>query len=83
MNRILESKEVRFKFDFSARRKELDEQKKEYPLSYKMFEDKIPPQYAIQILNELTDDERTIIGTEVGQHQMWAIWFTSLRGPNC
>lgn len=83
MNKILESKEVIFKFDFSARRKELDEQKKEYPLSYKMFEDEIPPQYAIQILNELTDDEKTIIGTEVGQHQMWAIWFTSLRGPNC
>lgn len=52
-------------------------------VSYKMFEDKIPPQYAIQNLNELTDDERTIIGTEVGQHQMWAIRFTSLRGLNC
>ncbi|GAY46623.1 hypothetical protein CUMW_098490 [Citrus unshiu] len=81
MNRILE---IRFKFYFSARRKELDAQKKEYPLSYKTFEDEIPPpQYAIQILNELTDDERTIICTEAGQHQMWAIRFTSLRGPSC
>ncbi|KAK9183022.1 hypothetical protein WN944_026171 [Citrus x changshan-huyou] len=75
MNMILESKGVGFMFDFSAWREELHEQKKKYPFSYKTFGEEIPPQYAIQILNELTDDEETIISTGVGQHQMWAIQF--------
>ena len=59
---------------------ELDQQKKEHPLSYKTFGDAIPPQYAIELLNELTGGE-AIISTGVGQHQMWAAQHYSHRRP--
>eukprot|EP01018_Ginkgo_biloba_P003676 Gb_40080 [translate_table: standard] len=61
--------------DFSAWREELEEQKRKWPLSFPNFEDAILPQYAIQLLYELTDGN-AIISTGVGQHQMWAAqWF--------
>ncbi|MEZ5930516.1 MAG: acetolactate synthase 3 large subunit [Alphaproteobacteria bacterium] len=41
-------------------------------LRYKMSDDIIKPQYAIQRLYELTKHRKTFITTEVGQHQMWA-----------
>jgi acetolactate synthase-1/2/3 large subunit len=41
-------------------------------LAYKMNNDVIMPQYAIQRLYALTKDMDTYITTEVGQHQMWA-----------
>lgn len=73
LNWILEEKGKVGKgnLDFSAWREELKEQKMKYPLSYKTFGDAIPPQYAIQILDELTGGN-AIISTGVGQHQMWA-----------
>ncbi|XP_073317147.1 acetolactate synthase 2, chloroplastic [Primulina huaijiensis] len=73
LNWILEEKgEVgKGNLDFSAWREELKEQKMKYPLGYKTFGDAIPPQYAIQILDELTGGN-AIISTGVGQHQMWA-----------
>ncbi|XP_073015321.1 acetolactate synthase 2, chloroplastic [Primulina eburnea] len=73
LNWILEEKgEVgKVNLDFSAWREELKEQKMKYPLGYKTFGDAIPPQYAIQILDELTGGN-AIISTGVGQHQMWA-----------
>ncbi|KAI5448058.1 hypothetical protein KIW84_015477 [Lathyrus oleraceus] len=40
----------------------------------------IPPQYAIQVLDELTNGE-AIISTGVGQHQMWAAQFYSYKRP--
>ncbi|GAB4845750.1 Agglutinin-like protein 1 precursor [Ancistrocladus abbreviatus] len=77
MNRTLEEK---MKIDFSAWREELKEQKKKYPLAYKTFGDAIPPQYAIQVLDELTNGN-AIISTGVGQHQMWAAQFYKYRNP--
>ncbi|THU53770.1 hypothetical protein C4D60_Mb10t17940 [Musa balbisiana] len=71
MNALMEESGIHQKFDFSTWRKELDQLKKTYPLSYKTFGDLIPPQYAIQVLDELTNGE-AIISTGVGQHQMWA-----------
>lgn len=73
LNWILEEKGKVGKgiLDFSSWREELKEQKMKYPLSYKTFGDAIPPQYAIQILDELTGGN-AIISTGVGQHQMWA-----------
>ncbi|KZV44533.1 acetolactate synthase 2, chloroplastic-like [Dorcoceras hygrometricum] len=70
LNCILEEKQ-KAGLDFSTWREELKEQKMKYPLSYKTFDDAIPPQYAIQILDELTSGN-AIISTGVGQHQMWA-----------
>ncbi|KAI3455040.1 hypothetical protein Pfo_011703 [Paulownia fortunei] len=66
--------------DFSAWRKELKEQKMNFPLSYKTFEDAIPPQYAIQVLDELTGGN-AIISTGVGQHQMWSAQFYKYNKP--
>ncbi|CAA2978730.1 acetolactate synthase 2, chloroplastic-like [Olea europaea subsp. europaea] len=68
------------KLDFSAWRQELKEQKIKYPLSYKTFEDAIPPQYAIQLLDELTRGN-AIISTGVGQHQMWSAQFYKYNRP--
>ncbi|KAH9769946.1 Acetolactate synthase [Citrus sinensis] len=80
INRILGGKDAEGRFDFSAWREELDEQKVKYPLSFKTFEESIPPQYAIQVLDELTNGE-AIISTGVGQHQMWAAQFYKYRRP--
>nr|ACD93201.1 acetolactate synthase [Schoenoplectiella mucronata] len=80
MNEILESTGLHHKLDFSSWRAELDEQKKAYPLSYKTFGEEIPPQYAIQVLDELTKGE-AIISTGVGQHQMWAAQYYNYKRP--
>ncbi|XP_022135133.1 acetolactate synthase 3, chloroplastic-like [Momordica charantia] len=80
MNRLMEEKAEKLQFDFSAWREELDEQKSKYPLSFKTFEEAIPPQYAIQVLDELTNGE-AIISTGVGQHQMWAAQFYRYKKP--
>ncbi|KAK3043239.1 hypothetical protein RJ639_002482 [Escallonia herrerae] len=71
LNTILEGREDKLKLNFLAWRQELKEQKMRYPLGFKTFGDAIPPQYAIQVLDELTNGE-AIISTGVGQHQMWA-----------
>lgn len=79
LNSILEDK-TGGGFDFSAWRQELKEQKTKYPLSFKTFGDAIPPQYAIQMLDELTGG-KAIISTGVGQHQMWAAQFYKYNRP--
>ncbi|KAI8543845.1 hypothetical protein RHMOL_Rhmol08G0251100 [Rhododendron molle] len=71
LNKVLEGKRGKLKLDFSTWRKELDEQKMLHPLTFKTFGDSIRPQYAIQVLDELTNGN-AIISTGVGQHQMWA-----------
>ncbi|GJR63609.1 acetolactate synthase [Tanacetum coccineum] len=73
LNKILENDEGKG-FDFSSWKGELDEQKVKFLLSFKMFGEAIPPQYAIQVLDELMGGD-TIISTGVGQHQMWAAQF--------
>lgn len=80
MNKILESSKGKLKLDFLAWREELNEQKKKYPLNFKTFGDAIPPQYAIQVLDELTNGN-AIISTGVGQHQMWAAQFYKYNQP--
>ncbi|WP_217569310.1 acetolactate synthase 3 large subunit [Mesorhizobium sp. GbtcB19] len=51
-------------------------------LAYKMNNDVIMPQYAIQRLYALTKDMDTYITTEVGQHQMWAAQHYHFDKPN-
>lgn len=67
LNSMLEARKNMLKLDFSSWREELKEQKMKYPLSFKTFGDAIPPQYAIQVLDELTNGD-AIISTGVGQH---------------
>ncbi|WCJ39487.1 Acetolactate synthase chloroplastic [Euphorbia peplus] len=80
INKILESKSFKSKVDFGKWNEELNEQKAKYPLNFKTFDDAIPPQHAIQVLDELTDGN-TIISTGVGQHQMWAAQYYKYRRP--
>ena len=55
LNALLKESGIHQKLDFSAWRKELDHQNKEYPLSYKTFGNQIRLQYAIQEPDELTN----------------------------
>ncbi|KAL6996947.1 Agglutinin-like protein 1 precursor [Sarracenia purpurea var. burkii] len=80
LNKILEEKMADLKFDFSVWRQDLKMQKMHYPLNYKTFGDAIPPQFAIQVLDELTNGN-AIISTGVGQHQMWAAQFYQFNKP--
>ncbi|VFQ60809.1 unnamed protein product [Cuscuta campestris] len=82
LNEMLEGKmgKKKMNLDFSAWRRELSEQKCRFPLNYQTFGDAIPPQYAIEVLDELTDGN-AIISTGVGQHQMWAAQFYKYRRP--
>ncbi|CDP07281.1 unnamed protein product [Coffea canephora] len=80
LNSMLEARGNKLKLDFSAWREELKEQKVKFPLSFKTFDDAIPPQYAIQLLDELTNGN-AIVSTGVGQHQMWAAQFYKYNRP--
>nr|GMD45945.1 acetolactate synthase 2, chloroplastic-like [Ipomoea batatas] len=83
INSMLEERmsgKLKLKLDFSGWRQEVLEQKAKFPLSYKTFGDAIPPQYAIQVLDELTNGN-AIITTGVGQHQMWAAQFYKYQRP--
>lgn len=80
MNKIMERKSGILRLDFSSWRQELNKQKVEYPMTYKTFGEAIPPQYAIQLLDELTGG-KAIISTGVGQHQMWAAQYYKYNRP--
>ncbi|KAK7353887.1 hypothetical protein VNO80_19340 [Phaseolus coccineus] len=80
INRILEDMGVKGKVDFGAWRAEINVQKEKFPLSYKKFDNGISPQYAIEVLDELTNGD-AIISTGVGQHQMWAAQFYKYKRP--
>jgi len=51
-------------------------------LKYKSSATVIKPQYALERLQALTADRKTIISTEVGQHQMWAAQYLRFDAPN-
>nr|AXY94505.1 acetolactate synthase ALS2 [Echinochloa crus-galli] len=80
MNALLEGIISKKSFDFGSWQDELDQQKREFPLGYKTFDEEIQPQYAIQVLDELTKGE-AIIATGVGQHQMWAAQYYTYKRP--
>lgn len=48
--------------------------KGKHPISYKQSTTTIKPQYVIQKLRELSEDD-AIMATDVGQHQMWVAQF--------
>ena len=49
---------------------------------YRKSETAIKPQYAVERLYELTKGRKTMITTEVGQHQMWAAQHFHFDEPN-
>lgn len=61
-------------------RDQIDQWKEQHPMAYKQTKTTIKPQYVIEKLRELTDDD-AIITTEVGQHQMWTAQFFDFIQP--
>ncbi|HET6351699.1 MAG TPA: biosynthetic-type acetolactate synthase large subunit, partial [Coriobacteriia bacterium] len=60
----------------------LDEWRQQFPLHYGSKDPSIlHPQYVVQRVSELTKDRETVVCTEVGQNQMWACQFYTLRAP--
>ncbi len=59
--------------------KQIEEWKRERPLSYEQDEI-IKPQFVIEKINEITNGE-AIITTEVGQNQMWTAQFYKFEKP--
>jgi acetolactate synthase-1/2/3 large subunit len=60
--------------------KQIEMWKKNHPLTYKMDNTKIKPQYVVERIYELTKG-KAIITTEVGQNQMWAAQFYKFSKP--
>lgn len=54
--------------------------KSKHPISYKQSSMVIKPQFVIQKLRELSDED-AIIATDVGQHQMWTAQFFEFNKP--
>jgi acetolactate synthase-1/2/3 large subunit len=61
-------------------RQEIVGWKTKHPMSYKASKTIIKPQFVIEKLRELTQDD-AIITTEVGQHQMWTAQFFDFSQP--
>jgi acetolactate synthase-1/2/3 large subunit len=59
---------------------QIKEWKRRFPLNYEYDDNSIKPQYLIEKLDELTD-ENTVIVTEVGQNQMWAAQYFRFSKP--
>ncbi len=58
----------------------IGEWKEHHPMTYSPSTSVIKPQFVIEKISELTDED-AIITTEVGQHQMWAAQFFTFRRP--
>ena len=86
MEKILKSwKNNKYKInqsDLDTWWKKINEWKKVECLNFKQDGENIKPQYAIKRLYDLTKDKKTIITTEVGQHQMWAAQYYKFEEPN-
>ncbi|WP_027715067.1 biosynthetic-type acetolactate synthase large subunit [Desulfuromonas sp. TF] len=61
-------------------RNEIADWKEKHPTSYNPSTSVIKPQFVIEKIRELTDDD-AIITTEVGQHQMWTAQFFDFSRP--
>jgi acetolactate synthase-1/2/3 large subunit len=83
MNKALGEKPDEVALANQAHRPWLDEiaaWRKEHPMSYKETKNEIKPQFVIEKLRELSNDD-AIVTTEVGQHQMWTAQFFDFTQP--
>lgn len=61
-------------------RETIEDWKQAHPMGYESSDTIIKPQFVIEKVRELTDDN-AIISTEVGQHQMWTAQFFQFSQP--
>jgi acetolactate synthase I/II/III large subunit len=61
-------------------RQQIENWKEQHPMSYKPSSTVIKPQFVIEKIRELTEED-AIITTEVGQHQMWTAQFFEFSRP--
>ena len=54
--------------------------RKDHPMTYKASRTEIKPQFVVEKLRELSNDD-AIVTTEVGQHQMWTAQFFDFTQP--
>ena len=73
-------KAAELKADLAPWHEDIAGWKAKHPLSYKQSSTVIKPQFVIQKLRELSDDD-AIIATDVGQHQMWTAQFFQFNKP--
>ncbi len=65
--------------DFSPWLNEVQEVKKNYPLTYKK-DNKLKPQYLVELISKHFPQD-TIVVSDVGQNQMWTAQFYKFRNP--
>jgi acetolactate synthase-1/2/3 large subunit len=75
MNELVEKKK-----DIGPWLQQVQEWKKEFPLTYKMSDKDIVPQHVITELQRLAGDD-AIVSVGVGQHQMWTAQFWRFKKP--
>ena len=76
----LKDKVAEFKAALAPWHADIDGWKEKHPIGYKNSTTVIKPQFVIQKLRELSD-ENAIISTDVGQHQMWTAQFFQFNKP--
>jgi len=76
----LKEKVAAFKEDLAPWHEEIAGWKAKHPIGYKNSTTIIKPQFVIQKLRELSDDD-AIVSTDVGQHQMWTAQFFQFNKP--
>jgi len=76
----LKDKVAEFKDALAPWHEEIAGWKAKHPIGYKQSSTHIKPQFVIQKLRELSDDD-AIISTDVGQHQMWTAQFFQFLKP--
>lgn len=59
---------------------QIDRWRLEHPLSYERECEKVKPQYLIETISDLADED-AIVAVDVGQHQMWAAQFYRFSQP--
>jgi acetolactate synthase-1/2/3 large subunit len=59
----------------------VDKWRSQFPLHFATEGESLHPQYVVQRVSELTKNRDTVIATEVGQNQMWACQYYTLRTP--
>ena len=60
--------------------KRIESWRAEHPLGYDKYTNIVKPQYVIESIAELAEED-AIVGVDVGQHQMWTAQFYNFRSP--